>query len=250
MSTSNIRVLIVGAHGKMGKPAMAAIQNHPALTLVGGCDRDSNLADMIRNTRPDVAVDLTNPTVVYQHAELFIEHEIHPVIGTSGLSEQQIQTLSAACNQKQLGGLIVPNFSIGAVLMMHFAARASAYYANAHIVETHHLEKKDAPSGTAIHTAHLMHSAQKTKPLPHASVETQPGSLGAVVQGIPIHSVRLPGKLAHQTVTLASTGETLTIQHDTHNRAAFMPGLCLCCEQVNQLNSLQMGLEKILFSET
>jgi len=250
MTSQTPRILIIGHLGKMGQAAVNAIESHPNLIYAGGCDAQQDLAQVIVQTRPTVGLDLTHPGVVFAHAQQLIAAGIHPVIGTSGLTRTQIETLKQQCDQKQLGGLIVPNFSIGAVLMMHFAAQAAAYLSDASIIETHHPQKKDAPSGTAIATAQAIQDARTCPPNGHASTEHLPGSLGANHADVAIHSVRLPGKVAHQTVMLGGPGETLSIQHDTLDRSAFMPGVCLACQHVVTLQKLIEGLGPVMLHNT
>ena len=240
------RILVIGHHGKMGKMAVQAIEAHPDLLYAGGCDRDTDLAAAISTHQPTVGLDLTTPDVVFEHTKTFIQSGIHPVIGTSGLSCEQVTHLSELCQSAQLGGLIVPNFSIGACLMMHCAATAAQFFPNATITETHHLDKKDAPSATALATAASIQKARKNAPLPHHSTETHTGSLGACAHDVPIHAIRMPGALASQTVLMGLPGETFSLTHHTQDRSAFMPGICLACQQVSTLSELVIGLDSLL----
>ncbi|MGE3920810.1 MAG: 4-hydroxy-tetrahydrodipicolinate reductase, partial [Gammaproteobacteria bacterium] len=171
----------------------------------------------------------------------------HPVIGTTGLLAEQIQALQQMANEKKMGGIIAPNFSIGAALMMKFAAEAVEFLPQVEIIELHHDGKKDAPSGTAIKTAELINAKRKTIPAKKHSEELFPGSRGANVNQIHIHSIRLPGFIAHQEVIFGGHNETLTIRHDSIHRSAFMPGVILACKKVIHLNHLVYGLDHLLW---
>jgi len=232
MPLMSIRILINGAQGKMGQVTVQAIQQAPDLELVATLDRGHSLITRIDETHPDVAIDFTEPKAVYKNAQIMIEMGVHPVIGTSGLTLQEIENLQHLCREKSLGGIIAPNFSLGAVLMMKYAEDAARYFKDVEIIEMHHHEKKDAPSGTANKTAQMIKQA------------------GHHAQYPPIHSVRLPGLVAHQRVILGGLGETLTIQHDSINRDCFMPGVLLACRKVMTLKGLFYGLEKLLTDET
>jgi len=234
-----------GADGKMGQEAVAAISEHPELGLVAKTDRNDNLVATIQNTKAQVVVDLTNADVVYENALEIISSGAHPVIGTSGLLPEQILELQHICESKKLGGLIVPNFSIGAVLMMKYAQDAMQYMQHAEIIELHHDKKLDSPSGTAVKTAQMLNEIN-TDTKAAQGKELLTGSRGATQGNIHIHSVRLPGLVAHQEVIFGGHHETLTIRHDSLHRKAFMPGVCLACQKVTSLQSLLYGLENIL----
>lgn len=239
-----INIAIIGANGRMGKEAVAAVEQEPALTLVGALGRQDNLAQFLKDKRPDIAIDLTLPDAVYQNACTIIEANVCPVIGTSGLTPEQIDTLTKMCKEKQLGGLIAPNFSIGVVLMQKMAAIAAPYFPDAEIIEMHHPMKKDAPSGTAIKTAKTIAAARKQ---PASPVATAPAAaLGEQSHGVPIHAVRLPGFVAHETVIFANPYETLTLRHDSLDRKCFMPGVILACKKVMMLSGMVYGLEHLL----
>lgn len=240
------KVIVNGAHGKMGVQACKTIEEHPDFTLVASLGRNDDLIDVISRTQAKIVIDLTRADCVYENCLTIINQGAHPVIGTSGLLEDQIQTLDQLCKEKNLGGIIVPNFSISAVLMMRFAADAARLLPDVEIIEAHHPQKLDAPSGTAIKTAELIAAARcmaKTK-LPLK--ELLPGARGATHQDVNIHSLRLPGILARQQVIFGNLGETLTITHDTIDRSSFMPGLILACQRVQQLDKLYYGLEHLL----
>ncbi len=219
----SIKVIINGAKGKMGREAVLAVTAEDELNCVAQMTRKDNLGQIIAKTEAHVVVDLTVPAAVYENACTIIEHGAHPVIGTTGLSPEQINDLKERCKAKKLGGVIAPNFSIGAVLMMQFAEQASRYYQDVEIIEAHHPQKLDAPSGTAIKTAALIDKGD-----------------------IPIHSIRLPGIVAEQTVFFGAPHETLSIAHRSIHRGAFMPGIVLACKKVMGLDKLVYGLEHLL----
>ncbi len=242
----SIRIIVNGAHGRMGQEAVKAIQQNPDLSLVGQGDRETNLPTLIADTHAEVVVDFTLSSVAFVNAKQIIQAGARPVIGTSGLLLEQIDALAKACTARKLGGSIAPNFSLGAVLMMQFAQTAARYFQQAEIIEMHHERKEDSPSGTAIKTAELIAEQRSQTARNYASREVLAGARGANYQGVPIHAVRLPGILANQEVLFGGTGETLTIKHNTLDRSAFMPGVCLACKKVMELDELVYGLEHIL----
>lgn len=217
-----IRVIINGVNGRMGQTAKRTIAHQKNLLLVGEGTRDTSLAELIQQQKADVVIDFTTPESVFNNTKIIIENNAHPVIGTTGLTEPQIDTLKKMCEEKKLGGIIAPNFSLSAVLMMKYAKEAAQYFDSAEIIEMHHDQKKDAPSGTAIKTEQLMN--RKT----------------------PIHSVRLPGLFSHQIVIFGGQNETLSIRHDALDREAMMPGLFVACQKVLSLDHLIYGLENLL----
>lgn len=247
-----INVIINGASGKMGQEAVNAINADPALNLVAQLSRNDNLADEIAKHHADVVVDLTVATVAYENLLTIIQAGAHPVIGTSGLTTEQISTAKQLCSDKKLGGIIVPNFSIGAVLMMQMSQIAAKHFQHVEIIEMHHDGKLDAPSGTAVRTAQMLDEARTahhdlsipaTKPCHEPSIS---GSRGANYKNIPIHAIRLPGLVANQQVIFGGVGETLSITHNTIHRECFMPGVLLCCKKVHTLATLGVGLEVLL----
>lgn len=240
------RVIINGAQGKMGSLAKLTLDAHPDFELVAALGRQDDLAGEIREKNADIVVDLTRADCVYANTKTIIEAGVSPVIGTTGLSAEEMLALNEIAQQNQIGGIIVPNFSIAAVLMMRFAAEAAKYLPDVEIIELHHPKKYDAPSGTAIKTAELIADSRVSDPALSACHEALPGALGGKYRDIPIHSVRLPGFLANQQVIFGSEGETLQLAHNTIDRNCFMPGLVLCCQRVNQLTSLVYGLEHLL----
>lgn len=243
----SIKVLVNGAFGRMGQMTTDAISKHPGLELVGQTGREYDLHQAIKDSKADVVVDFTDANAIYKNAQTIIEAGAHPVIGTSGLKAHEIIALQKQCAELKLGGLIAPNFSLGAVLMMKHAREIAKYFSHVEIIEMHHDGKIDSPSGTAVRTAELIADANANLNQPDKpNTETIPGARGATHHRIPIHAVRLPGLLAHQTVMFGGTGEALTIRHDSLDRACFMPGVCLACEKVMGLDYLAYGLEEIL----
>ena len=240
------RVIVNGARGKMGSLACETIQNHPAFELVAGLNRGDDLGRAIIETKAHIVIELTRADCVYENSLTIIQNNAHPVIGASGLCPEEIETLQQLSAQKNLGGMIAPNFSIAAVLMMHFAATAAHFVTEVEIIETHHQQKLDAPSGTAMKTADMIAAARQNKKNELPLKELVAGARGASHHGVNIHSLRLPGVLARQEVIFGNTGETLTISHDSIDRSSFMPGVILSCERVQQLNTLFYGLENLL----
>lgn len=240
----NIRVLVNGAHGKMGSEVVKALQNNPEFKLVGEGDHHTKLSELIQSTDPQVVVDFTNPNAVFENTKTILEAGKHPVIGTTGLSETQIETLKKQA--QKIGGIIAPNFAIGVILMMQFAREAARYFPHAEIIELHHDTKLDAPSGTAIKTAQMMIENRTPCPAGKTEKENLPGSRGADYQGIPIHAVRLPGLIGHQMILFGGEGEVLTLKHDAMDRKCFMAGVLLACRKVMTLDKLVYGLEHLL----
>ncbi len=237
-----IRVLVNGAFGRMGLVTQAAIKQQTDLELVGSIGKTDNLEDSIKKAKADVVIDFTLPHTVFNNTETIIKVGARPVIGTSGLNPDQIKTLSQQCEQKKLGAIIAPNFSVGAVLMMRYAADAIKYFPHAEIIEMHHDKKVDSPSGTAAKTAQLMAANRENA----ETINHDTPARGHAEQNIPIHSVRLPGLFAHQMVIFGGNGETLTIRHDSTDRDSMMPGVCMACRKVVELDHLVYGLENIL----
>ena len=192
-------------------------------------------------------IDFTIPKVAYEHTRFALEHGLAPVVGTTGFTTEEITDLIELSREKNLGGLIAPNFAIGAVLLMQFAAQAAKYFPNVEIIELHHDKKKDAPSGTAVKTAELI--SQVRQPQEQGAPdeeESLPGARGANYQGMHIHSVRLPGLVAHQEVIFGSQGEGLTLRHDSYDRVSFMTGVNLGVKEVVKRHELVYGLEHLL----
>ena len=238
----SIKIIVNGANGRMGKVTVTALTNQPDLECVATIGHDDDLANAIRDTKADAVVDFTLPSCVFDNAQTIIANNARPVIGTSGLKVDQIGLLRKQCAEQSLGGIIAPNFSLGAVLMMKYAADAAKYLAHAEIIEMHHEKKVDAPSGTATKTAELMATSRDSI----AELASDDRARGELYQGIPIHSVRLPGLFAHQEVIFGSTGEVLTIRHDGMSRECMMPGVMMSCRKVMELDHLVYGLDNLL----
>ena len=247
-----IKVIINGARGHMGQCAQTYLAQQNDIQVVAGGNRGDDISHLINEHNADIVVELTTPEAVFDNAFAIIASGARPVIGTTGLTTEQIATLEVACSKQKLGGIIAPNFSIGAVLMMHFAAQAATYLPAVEIIESHHDKKQDAPSGTAVKTAQMLREkreqANLTTPVDSTIVEQYPGARGGNCEGIAIHSLRLPGFLAKQEVIFGNTGETLSICHNTIDRQAFMPGIALSCRKVMALSGLVYGLESLLLS--
>lgn len=241
-----IRVIVNGADGKMGRETVKAVERDEVLELVGESSRRDDLAKMIAQTHADVVVDFTIASAGFNNASIIIAAGAHPVIGTTGFLPDQIQELQKRCAKQKLGGIIAPNFSIGAILMMRFAKQAAHYFSHAEIIEMHHSGKEDSPSGTAIKTAEMIVAGRKELIPIKKSRETIPHARGANFEEVAIHSVRLPGLVAHQAVLFGGRGETLTIRHDSIHRESFMTGVKLACKKVMELDHLVYGLENFL----
>lgn len=243
---SHVTVLVNGANGKMGRLTCQTIDNADGFILVGRLTKEDELAHALQQLKPDIVIDFTNAKSAYNNSRVILENKTKAIIGTSGLKEEQIATLSELARQTQTGCIVAPNFSVGAVLMMKYAAMAAKYLPHVEIVETHHAEKLDAPSGTAIKTAQMINQARTYHDLEDVSEELYSGARGANVSGINIHSLRLPGFIASQQVILGNVGEHLIFQHNSISRECFMPGVLLACEKIKALNHLVYGLEHLL----
>lgn len=246
---NRIQVMVVGAKGKMGQASVQAIQNDSELECVSQCDVGSDLHEAIALNSPDVVLDFTHPNVVFSNAKIIIESGKRAVVGTTGLTEAQLNELDALSKSKGTGILVCPNFAIGAVLMMQFSAQAAKYLNEVEIIEYHHPYKADAPSGTAIKTAEMIHEASSTVNDHFGDfkqTELIEGSKGGYYKNIPIHSVRLDSYIASQEVLMGAPGQRLTIRHDSMDRMSFMPGVCLALKKAQEVSGLVYGLEKIL----
>lgn len=253
-----IRVAIAGPRGNMGKEAVKMIHASSEFELIAvldsketdvtfSCPVFTDLQQLINESQPDVLVDLTSPELGMKHTSLALENKVHAVVGTTGFSEDDLKKLALLCEQHHVGCIIAPNFSIGAVLMMKFAQQAARYMHDVEIIEMHHDRKLDAPSGTALKTAELIGTHREPHRQGHPDEkETHEGARGASLDGIRLHSVRLPGLVAHQQVLFGGDGQLLTLRHDSFNRESFMPGVALCIEQVITRKTFIYGLEHLI----
>jgi 4-hydroxy-tetrahydrodipicolinate reductase len=243
-----IKVAVIGARGRMGSEVVKAVNEAKDLELVAQLDLGDSL-DALLTSGATVAVDFTTPDSVMANLEFLISHNINAVVGTTGFDDARIAKIKSALANSKSGVLIAPNFAIGAVLMMEFATKAAKYFESAEIIELHHPNKVDAPSGTASRTAELMSAARKEAGLPampDATTTSLAGARGANVGDIPVHSVRLRGLVAHQEVLLGGIGETLSIRHDSIDRVGFMPGVLLGVRKVVTHPGLTFGLENFM----
>jgi 4-hydroxy-tetrahydrodipicolinate reductase len=241
-----IRILINGANGRMGQAVVNAVTADPDLELADTVDEGDDLAGAITHNKAKVVVDFTNAEALRTNLPLMIAAGVHPVIGTTGLLATEIKKFQAQCAKLKLGGIIAPNFSLGAVLLMKHAQEMAKYSSHVEIIEMHHDGKIDSPSGTAMRTAEMLAVNFKPAQQVRKTHETIPGARGASHHHIPIHAIRLPGLVAHEQVIFGGSGETLTLRHDSIDRVAFMPGVCLACKKVTGLKELVYGLEHVL----
>ena len=244
-----VRVGVLGSAGRMGTEVVRAVSAAPDLELVAALDQDDDLASL-PGAGAEVVVDFTHPGAVMGNLEFLVGHGIHAVVGTTGFDDDRLARLRGwLAASPSTGVLVAPNFGIGAVLMMRFAAMAAPYFESVEIVELHHPDKVDAPSGTARHTARLVAEARDAAglgPQPDATRESLDGARGADVDGIAVHSLRVRGLVAHQEVLLGHAGETLTIRHDSLDRVSFMPGVLLGVRAVAAHPGLTVGLDGYL----
>jgi 4-hydroxy-tetrahydrodipicolinate reductase len=244
-----IKVGVLGARGRMGAEVVAAVEAAADCQLVAALDLGDSL-DQLISSGAQVVVDFTTPDSVMANLEFLIAHKIHAVVGTTGFDEARIAKLkSLSSAHPEVGILIAPNFAIGAVLMMEFAGKAAKYFESAEIIELHHPDKVDAPSGTASRTAGIISAARKEAKLaamPDATSTSLEGARGALVGDVPVHSVRLRGLVAHQEVLFGGLGETLSIRHDSLDRAGFMPGVLLGIRSVISRPGVTFGLEHFM----
>lgn len=243
------RVGVLGARGRMGSEVVKAVYDAPDLEAVATLDVADDLGELVA-TGAQVVVDFTHPGSVMGNLEFLIGNGIHPVVGTTGFDDErlaQVRTWLAA--KPEVGAVIAPNFAIAAVLMMRFAAAAAPHFESAEIVELHHPRKADAPSGTAARTAHLIAAARAeagSPDMPDATTSALDGARGAEIDGVHVHAVRLQGLVAHQEVLFGGPGETLTIRHDSFDRASFMPGVLLAVRNVRSHPGLTVGIDGFL----
>jgi 4-hydroxy-tetrahydrodipicolinate reductase len=269
-----IPVIVNGATGKMGREIVKAIQGASDMVLFGAIahnpkwegqdigevvgigaievpitrDAEPLLAMLSQEKQQGVIIDVTHPDAVYQNIRSAIAYGVRPVVGTTGLSVKQIQQLSEFADKASTGCILAPNFSIGVVLMQQAAIQASQYFDHVEIIELHHNQKADAPSGTAVQTAQLLAEMGKTyNPQQVEETEKIPGSRGGLAaENIRIHSIRLPGFVAHQEVIFGAPGQIYTLRHDATDRTCYMPGVLICVRKILTLKTLVYGLEKIL----
>ncbi|MFF2908136.1 4-hydroxy-tetrahydrodipicolinate reductase [Paenibacillus sp. NPDC057934] len=267
MSGKKIRVIVAGAGGRMGKEVLKLVLQDEELELAAAVDRSSaesdagrlagleeagivvvsDLETALASSNADVLVDFTNPKAAYPHTALAVKYGVRPVIGTTGFTPEQIAELDKQCKEQGIGGLIAPNFSIGAILLMKFAAQASKYFPNLEIIEYHGDQKLDAPSGTAIKTAEMISEVRQElrqgNPLEEETIE---GSRGGYYNGFRIHSVRLPGIFAQEEVIFGDFGQSLKIRHDSYERAGYMPGVKIGIQKVMEYTGMIYGFEHFI----
>lgn len=262
------RVVVAGAAGRMGRAAVRAIARRDDMVLVGALGRSTgigqdagalagagalgvpvggDLGQIFLVARPTVLLDFSHGDAAVAHAEAALDHRVPAVIGATGLPADGVARLRARCAAEEVGVLVAPNFAVGALLMMEFAKRAARFFPHAEITELHHDRKRDAPSGTAARTARLIAAARGVAPAPAVQEIVQvAGARGGVIEGVHVHSVRLPGLVAHQEVLFGGAGQTLTIRHDSVSEESFMPGVVLAIERAGTLRTFVEGLEHLL----
>jgi 4-hydroxy-tetrahydrodipicolinate reductase len=265
---NTIKIVIAGPRGRMGSEAVKLASKTDHFDLIAVVDHKNDgmmLSDIegfqsirnvpiytdvetcFQNVTADVLIDLTTPDAGMYHARTALQHNVRPIVGTTGFSKGDLEELEQLCEEKELGCIVAPNFAIGAVLMMKFSQMAAKYFNDVEIIEMHHDQKLDAPSGTAVKTAEMISTVRETKQQGHPNEkETLKGARGANYDGMRIHSIRLPGLIAHQQVLFGSDGQTLTIRHDSYNRESFMSGVKVAVETVMLQNTFVYGLENIL----
>ncbi|QOR65247.1 4-hydroxy-tetrahydrodipicolinate reductase [Cytobacillus suaedae] len=264
---NEIKIVVAGPRGRMGKEALQLVKDTEHFTLVGAIDHKfggkkiseieglpnldapiyTDIEACFSELRPDVLIDLTTPEVGRVHTEIALQYGVRPVVGTTGFSKEDLENLSKLAEAKGIGAIIAPNFAIGAILMMKFSQMAAKYFQDIEIIELHHDKKLDAPSGTAAKTAELISTVREAKKQGHPDEkEIMQGARGATYDGIHIHSVRLPGLIAHQEVLFGGNGQMLSIRHDSFNRESFMSGVKLAVETIMKIDLLVYGLENII----
>ncbi|MGE5422164.1 MAG: 4-hydroxy-tetrahydrodipicolinate reductase [Ignavibacteriales bacterium] len=262
-----INVLVAGALGKMGGETIRTVKQSEDTNLIGAVDvkaREQKLSfitgdesdnqeiwtdldEALEILKPDVLVDFTNPQAVYVNSRTALRKGVPCIIGTTGLSDKELESLDQIARENQVAIAVIPNFAIGAILMMKFAQEAARYFGDVEIIELHHDGKLDAPSGTAIKTAEMIREIREIDGTGiKGEFEKYTGARGGKVQGISVHSVRLPGFVAHQEVIFGGTGQALTIRHDAFNRECFMPGVILAIKKIQTFTGLVYGLEKMI----
>ncbi len=246
---ATIRVGVLGARGKVGSEVCRAVDSAPDTELVAAVDAGDDVEELVRSGA-QVVVDFTHPGVVMDSLRFCIEHGIHAVVGTTGFDQGRLDQLGEwLADAPGVGVLVAPNFSIGAILMMRFAARAAPFFESVEVVELHHPDKADAPSGTARRTAELIAAARReagSAPMPDATSTGLEGARGADVEGVRVHGLRVRGLVAHQEVVLGAAGETLTIRHDSLDRVSFTPGVLAGVRGIAERPGLTVGLDSFL----
>jgi 4-hydroxy-tetrahydrodipicolinate reductase len=265
---NKVKIIIAGPRGRMGSEAVKLVTSTEHFDLIAVIDYKfggrmlneiegfqriynvpvySEIETCLQTEKADVLIDLTTPEVGMYHARTALQYNVRPVVGTTGFSKMDLEELEVICREKELGCIIAPNFALGAVLMMKFSQMAGKYFSDVEIIELHHDQKLDAPSGTAVKTAEMISASRTPKKQGHPNEkETINGARGAQYDGMHIHSVRLPGLVAHQQVLFGSDGQTLSIRHDSYNRASFMSGVKIAVDNVMKLDTFVYGLENIL----
>ena len=252
------KVLIAGYTGSMGQKVIELVNSLPGFEVSAGL-APTDKKELLPATAQtfikledipagiaDIWIDFTVPSSVYENVQYALTHQMRPIVGTTGLTDEQEDKLKKLALENHLGGLIAPNFGLSAVLLMKFARDAAKYFPDVEIIEMHHADKKDAPSGTALATAKLIAENRQPHQTAADEVETLKNVRGGDYEGIKIHSVRLPGYVAHEQVLFGGPGEALTIRQDSFDRASFMSGVKVALEKIEQLSELVIGLEKIL----
>lgn len=264
---ANVRIVIAGPRGRMGREAVNLVEKTEDYELVAVLDHlnegkllsevdgfgnidvpiFTDIKKCLAEVQADVLIDLTTPEAGKYHTKIALQYGVRPVVGTSGFSNEDLEDIKKLCQEKEIGCVIAPNFAVGAVLMMKFSQMAANYFQDVEIIELHHDQKLDAPSGTAVKTAAMISEVREKKQQGHPNEEeTIAGARGANIDGMHIHSVRLPGLIAHQEVLFGSDGQTLSIRHDSYNRASFMSGVKVAVDSVMKINTFVYGLENIL----
>ena len=265
--SDRIKVVVAGANGKMGREVVKAILEDDQLELVGAVDVRqkgtdlgvlvgkppigrvvfSDLEALLKETQPQVMVDFTNPQSVLRNLHVALQYQTYAVVGTTGLTAVELEEVEQKARENDVGVFVAPNFALGAVLLMKFAREAARHFPHVEIIELHHDQKLDAPSGTALRTADIIKQERPTfKQGAINEYEKLPGARGAEINGMRVHSVRLPGFVAHEEVIFGGLGQILTLRHDSINRECFMPGVLLAIHRVTQLKGLVVGLENLL----
>jgi 4-hydroxy-tetrahydrodipicolinate reductase len=243
---TSIRVGVLGAKGRMGETVCQAIAKSSDCELVAALDLADDLAELVTK-KAQVVVDFTTPDSVMANLEFLAKNDIHAVVGTTGFDTELLGKVTQLFKESKANIIIAPNFGLAAVLMMQFAQLAAPYFESAEIIELHHPRKADAPSGTAKRTAELIAQARNGMPeMPDATTDVVAGARGANISGIPVHSIRLQGLVAHQEVLFGGPGESLSIRHDSYDRESFMPGVLLAVRKVSQIPGLTFGLEELI----